>query len=152
MAHIGHDAVQYISFVLTSLLLAGPGRAFYTKGFAALARGTPDMNSLVATGTSSAYLYSVVATFAPALLPAGAANVYYESACVIVTLILFGRFLEARAKGRTSDAIRALAKLQPQHRACRTRWGGARHRDSRKSASATSCWCGRAKKSRPTAW
>jgi Cu+-exporting ATPase len=114
MAHIGHDAVQYISFVLTSLLLAGPGRAFYTKGFAALARGTPDMNSLVATGTSSAYLYSVVATFAPALLPAGAANVYYESACVIVTLILFGRFLEARAKGRASDAIRTLAKLQPR--------------------------------------
>ncbi|MGC1864083.1 MAG: heavy metal translocating P-type ATPase [Methylocystis sp.] len=114
MAHIGHDAVQYISFVLTSLLLAGPGRAFYTNGFAALARGTPDMNSLVATGTSSAYLYSVVATFAPALLPAGAANVYYESACVIVTLILFGRFLEARAKGRASDAIRTLAKLQPR--------------------------------------
>ncbi len=114
MAHIGHDAVQYISFVLTSLLLAGPGRAFYTKGFAALARGTPDMNSLVATGTSSAYLYSVVATFAPTLLPASAANVYYESACVIVTLILFGRFLEARAKGRASDAIRTLAKLQPR--------------------------------------
>jgi P-type Cu+ transporter len=114
MAHIGHDAVQYISFVLTSLLLAGPGRAFYTKGFAALARGTPDMNSLVATGTSSAYLYSVVATFAPALLPAGATNVYYESACVIVTLILFGRFLEARAKGRASEAIRTLAKLQPR--------------------------------------
>ena len=114
MAHIGHDAVQYISFVLTSLLLVGPGRAFYTKGFAALARGTPDMNSLVATGTSSAYLYSVVTTFAPALLPVGATNVYYESACVIVTLILFGRFLEARAKGRASDAIRTLAKLQPR--------------------------------------
>ena len=114
MAHIGHDAVQYISFVLTSLLLAGPGRAFYTKGFAALARATPDMNSLVATGTSSAYLYSVVATFAPALLPSGATNVYYESACVIVTLILFGRFLEARARGRASDAIRTLAKLQPR--------------------------------------
>ncbi len=72
------------------------------------------MNSLVATGTISAYLYSIVATFAPSLLPAGAANVYYESACVIVTLILFGRFMEARAKGRTSDAIRALAKLQPR--------------------------------------
>ncbi len=114
MAHIGHDAVQYISFVLTTLVLAGPGRAFYVKGFAALARGTPDMNSLVATGTISAYLYSVVATFAPSLLPEGSANVYYESACVIVTLILFGRFLEARAKGRASDAIKTLAKLQPR--------------------------------------
>ncbi len=114
MAHIGHETTQYIAFVLTSLVLAGPGRVFYIKGFAALARGTPDMNSLVATGTSSAYLYSVVATFAPDLLPVGAANVYYESACVIVTLILFGRFLEARAKGRASDAIRTLAKLQPR--------------------------------------
>ena len=72
------------------------------------------MNSLVATGTLSAYLYSVVATFAPGLLPVGAVNVYYEAACVIVTLILFGRFLEARAKGRTSEAIRALARLQPK--------------------------------------
>jgi P-type Cu+ transporter len=114
MTHIGHEIVQYISFTLTTLVLAGPGRGFYTKGFAALARLAPDMNSLVAVGTASAYLYSTVSTFAPALLPAGAANVYYESACVIVTLILFGRFLEARAKGHTSDAIRKLAQLQPR--------------------------------------
>ena len=114
IANIGHETTLYLSFALTTLVLLGPGRGFYAKGFPALARGTPDMNSLVATGTSSAYLYSVVATFAPSLLPVGAANVYYESACVIVTLILFGRFLEARAKGRTSDAIRALAKLQPR--------------------------------------
>ncbi len=72
------------------------------------------MNALVATGTLSAYLYSVVATFAPQVLPQGAAHVYYEAACVIVTLILFGRYLEARAKGRTSEAIRALARLQPK--------------------------------------
>jgi len=114
MANIGHETTLYLSFALTTMVLLGPGRGFYTKGFPALARGTPDMNSLVATGTISAYLYSIVATFAPSLLPAGAANVYYESACVIVTLILFGRFMEARAKGRTSDAIRALAKLQPR--------------------------------------
>ncbi len=72
------------------------------------------MNALVAVGTLSAYLYSCVATFLPQALPAGAVNVYYEAAVVIVTLILFGRFLEARAKGRTSEAIRALAKLQPK--------------------------------------
>jgi P-type Cu+ transporter len=113
-ANIGHMTALYVSFVLTTLILAGPGRPFYAKGLPALLRGTPDMNSLVATGTGAAYLYSVVATFWPSLLPAGAANVYYESACVIVTLILFGRFLEARAKGRTSDAIRALARLQPR--------------------------------------
>ena len=72
------------------------------------------MNALVATGTLSAYLYSVVATFAPEVLPAGSVHVYYEAAVVIVTLILFGRYLEARAKGRTSEAIRALARLQPK--------------------------------------
>jgi P-type Cu+ transporter len=114
MTHVGHQTTLYLSFVFSTLLLVGPGLAFYQKGFPALLRGTPDMNALVATGTMSAYLYSVVATFAPQLLPAGAVNVYYESACVIVTLILFGRFLEARAKGRTSEAIRALARLQPR--------------------------------------
>ena len=114
MKQLGHEPPLYLSFVLSTLLLAGPGRDFYAKGFPALWRGRPDMNSLVATGTMSAYLYSVVATFLPHLLPAGAIHVYYEAACVIVTLILFGRLLEARAKGRTSEAIRALARLQPK--------------------------------------
>ncbi len=114
MNQIGHEPPLYLSFVLSTLLLAGPGRDFYAKGFPALWRGRPDMNSLVATGTMSAYLYSVVATFLPRLRPAGAIHVYYEAACVIVTLILFGRLLEARAKGRTSEAIRALARLQPK--------------------------------------
>ena len=114
MNQVGHEPPLYLSFVLSTLLLAGPGRDFYAKGFPALWRGRPDMNSLVATGTMSAYLYSVVATFLPHLLPAGAIHVYYEAACVIVTLILFGRLLEARAKGRTSEAIRALARLQPK--------------------------------------
>ncbi|ATQ67314.1 MULTISPECIES: heavy metal translocating P-type ATPase [Methylosinus] len=114
MATLGHQLPRIIAFVLTTLVLAGPGRPFYAKGFPSLWRGHPDMNALVALGTSAAYLYSVVATFAPALLPSGAADVYYESACVIITLILFGRTLEARAKGRTSEAIRALAKLQPK--------------------------------------
>ena len=114
MTHIGHELAQQISFLFASMVLGGPGLNFYIKGFPALLRGRPDMNSLVATGTLSAYLYSVVATFAPGLLPVGAVNVYYEAACVIVTLILFGRFLEARAKGRTSEAIRALARLQPK--------------------------------------
>jgi Cu+-exporting ATPase len=114
MAHIGHEMTQQISFLFASMVLGGPGLVFYLKGLPALLRGKPDMNSLVATGTLSAYLYSFVATFAPGLLPAGAAHVYYEAACVIVTLILFGRLLEARAKGRTSEAIRALARLQPR--------------------------------------
>src|SRR5690606_22862533 len=66
----------------------------------------------VAVGTLAAYGYSLVATFAPGLLPAGTVNVYYEAAAVIVALILLGRFLEARAKGRTSAAIQRLVGLQ----------------------------------------
>ena len=72
------------------------------------------MNSLVAVGTLAAYGYSLIATFAPGLLPTGTVNVYYEAAAVIVTLILLGRFLEAKAKGRTSQAIGRLVGLQPK--------------------------------------
>src|SRR5690554_2809463 len=109
---IGMQTSWYLQFVLTTLILVLPGRRFYTQGFPALFRLSPDMNSLVAVGTLAAYLYSVVATFAPGLLPAGTVNVYYEAAAVIVALILLGRFLEARAKGRTSEAIKRLVGLQ----------------------------------------
>ncbi|MFG5777490.1 heavy metal translocating P-type ATPase [Comamonas sp. J-3] len=101
-----------LQFVLTTLVLAGPGRRFFIKGIPALLRGAPDMNSLVAVGTSAAYLYSVVATFAPNLLPAGTVNVYFEAAAVIIALILLGRYMEARAKGNTSAAIKRLVQLQ----------------------------------------
>lgn len=109
---IGMQWSWVLQFVLTTLVLALPGRRFYTKGFPALWRLVPDMNSLVAVGTLAAYAYSVVATFAPGLLPVGTVNVYYEAAAVIVTLILLGRYLEARAKGRTSEAIKRLVGLQ----------------------------------------
>ena len=112
MNTIGMQQNWYIQFVLTLLVLAIPGRRFYEKGFPALVRLGPDMNSLVAVGTMAAFGFSMVATFAPGLLPAGTVNVYYEAAAVIVTLILLGRFLEARAKGRTSEAIQRLGKLQ----------------------------------------
>ncbi len=101
-----------IQFALTTLVLALPGRIFLTRGLPALMRGAPDMNSLVALGTLAAWVYSTVATFAPALLPESARAVYFEAAGVIVTLILLGRALEARAKGRTGAAIRALIDLQ----------------------------------------
>ena len=103
-----------IQAVLATLVMFGPGRIFYQKGLPALARFAPDMNSLVALGSLAAWLYSLVATFAPELLPAGTVNVYYEAAAVIVTLILLGRLMEANARGRTSDAISQLIKLQPQ--------------------------------------
>ncbi len=106
------NLLNYIQFTLATAVLAGPGRRFFMKGVPALLRGGPDMNSLVAIGTGAAYLYSLVTTFAPAVLPAEARYVYYEAATVIVTLILLGRLLEARAKGRTGAAIRKLAGLQ----------------------------------------
>jgi Au+-exporting ATPase len=109
---IGAQWNWIIQFMLTTLVLAVPGIRFYRQGIPALFRLAPDMNSLVAVGTFAAYAYSLVATFAPALLPAGTVNVYYEAAAVIVTLILLGRFLEARAKGRTSEAIKRLVGLQ----------------------------------------
>jgi P-type Cu+ transporter len=111
---LGMQTSWYIQFVLTTIILFGPGLRFFRKGFPALARRAPDMNSLVALGTGAAWSYSVVATFAPQVLPPGTANIYFEAAAVIVTLILLGRFLEARAKGRTSEAIQRLIKLQPR--------------------------------------
>ncbi len=112
MATIGLQTNWIGQFILTSVVLFGPGLMFYTKGFPALFKGAPDMNSLVALGTSAAYVYSVIATFAPQILPEGSANVYYEAAATIVVLILLGRYLEARAKGRTGQAITKLAGLR----------------------------------------
>ena len=111
---IGMQTSWLIQFVLTSVILVGPGRPFFLKGFPALLRGAPDMNSLVAVGATAAYLFSLVATFASSVLPAGTVHVYYEAVAVIVTLILVGRLLEARAKGRTSEAITRLVGLQPK--------------------------------------
>ncbi|HHQ2987631.1 TPA: copper-translocating P-type ATPase, partial [Klebsiella pneumoniae] len=112
MDTIGLQESWYLQFVLTLLVLAIPGRRFYLKGIPALLRLGPDMNSLVSVGTLAAFGYSMIATFAPGLLPQGTVNVYYEAAAVIVALILLGRFMEARAKGRTSEAIKRLVGLQ----------------------------------------
>ncbi|OTG67619.1 heavy metal translocating P-type ATPase [Acinetobacter silvestris] len=104
----------YIQFILTTLILLFPGRRFYQKGIPALFRLAPDMNSLVSVGTLAAYSFSVVATFIPTVLPQGTVNVYYEAAAVIVALILLGRFFEAKAKGKTSQAIQHLVGMQPK--------------------------------------
>ncbi|ABV93001.1 heavy metal translocating P-type ATPase [Dinoroseobacter shibae DFL 12 = DSM 16493] len=112
MATIGMQTSWLLQFVLTSLVLFGPGRLFFVKGAQSLAHGTPDMNALVALGTGAAWSYSVVATFFPALLPEASRAVYFEAAAVIVVLILVGRWLEARAKGRTGAAIEGLLGLQ----------------------------------------
>ncbi|MCV3269972.1 heavy metal translocating P-type ATPase [Roseobacter sp. WL0113] len=114
MQTIGTQQSWWIQALLTAAILVGPGRAFYTRGVAALLHRAPDMNSLVAVGTSAAYGYSLCVLLAPGLLPAAAQVVYFEAAAVIVFFILLGRSLEARAKGRTGTAIRALLQLQPK--------------------------------------
>ncbi len=111
-ATIGRQTSWLIQFALTTAVLAGPGRTFFLRGIPALLKRAPDMNSLVALGTGAAWGYSVVATFLPRLLPDALRAVYYEAAAVIVVLILLGRWLEARAKGRTGAAIRKLLGLQ----------------------------------------
>lgn len=111
---IGRQTDWLIQFVLTTVVLVWPGQSFYRKGLPALFKAAPDMNTLVAIGTLAAWLFSVVATFWPAVLPAGTQAVYFEAAAVIVTLILLGRYLEARAKGRTGQAISKLINLAPK--------------------------------------
>ncbi len=114
MRSIGHTASWSLQFVLTTLILIWPGRGFFRLGVPALLKGAPEMNSLVVLGTSAAWIFSTVSLFAPALLPANARAVYFEAAAVIVTLILLGRWLEARAKGRTGAAIQKLIGLRPK--------------------------------------
>jgi Cu+-exporting ATPase len=99
------------------LALAAPvqfwaGWRFYRGAWGALKHGQANMNTLVAMGTSAAYLYSAVATLAPRLFAAGRADVYFDTSALIITLILLGRLLEARAKGRTNEAIKKLAGLR----------------------------------------
>jgi len=109
---IGQKANWIIQCIFATAVLFGPGLDFYRRGFPALWRGAPDMNSLVALGTGAAYAFSLIATFLPQILPEGVSGVYYEPASLIVVLILFGRDLENRAKGRTGKAIQSLLGLR----------------------------------------
>ena len=106
-------APRILALALTTAVLAGPGRGFFTRGARALRQAAPDMNALVMLGAGAAWLYSVVATLSPGLLPRGSDHVYFESAALIVTLILLGRWLEARARGRAGGAIARLLQLAP---------------------------------------
>ena len=109
------DATNKLLFLLASPVLLFPGRRFF-KGFWATARHlTADMNTLVAVGTGAAYAYSTVAVLFPGVLGTGASSrVYFDTAATIITLILFGKYLEANAKRRASDAMRLLLGLQPK--------------------------------------
>ena len=116
----GDTALRLVTFMLAAFVMFGPGRRFFVLGFASLRRLAPDMNALVMIGAGAAFLYSAVASFLPALLPPGTALTYFETGAVIVTLILAGRWLEAGARGRTSEAIRRLVQLQPRTARLRT--------------------------------
>lgn len=112
---VGAAPLNWMQMILTALVVAGPGRRFFATGIPALLRGGPEMNSLVALGSGAAFLFSAVVVLVPGLIPPASRHVYFEAAAVIVTLILMGRWLEARAKGQAGAAIRALVELAPDH-------------------------------------
>jgi len=106
------DGVQ---LALASLVVFGPGRRFFVLGVRAFGVRSPDMNSLVMMGVGSAWLYSSVAVLVPQWLPVDARHLYFESAAVVVTLVLMGKYLEALAKGRAGAAIARLIGLQAKN-------------------------------------
>lgn len=118
VAHVPTSVIYPILFLLTTPVQFWAGWRFYRGAWAAARHLTTDMNTLVAVGTLAAYLYSVVVTFWPGVLSqvglvgGGEPSVYYDTAAVIITLILLGRWLEARAKGGVSEAIRRLMGLR----------------------------------------
>ncbi len=111
-----HERLYLLMFLLATPIQFWAGRQFYKGAWAAARHGTTNMNTLVAVGTTAAYLYSAFVTFFPALVERLGLQpeVYYETAVVIIALILLGRYLEARAKGQTSEAIKKLLGLAPK--------------------------------------
>jgi Cu+-exporting ATPase len=112
--HIPMQANHLIQLLLATPVQFWIGRQFYAGAIAAARHRTTNMNTLIAIGTSSAYLYSIVATFFPAIfaIKGYTAEVYFDTSATIIVLILLGRLFEARAKGQTSEAIKKLIGLQ----------------------------------------
>lgn len=107
--------LSYGLLALTLAVMLGAGRHFYVQAWAAFRHHSADMNTLIAVGTGAAFLYSVVATAVPGFFTSRglAPDVYYEAVVIIIALILTGNAFEARAKRRTSAALRGLVELQP---------------------------------------
>ena len=106
----------YLLWILATPVQFWIGWQFYKGAWGGFKHRSADMNTLIAVGTSAAYIYSVVATFLPSFFVAGGLqpDVYFDTSAMIILLILFGRLLEARAKGQTSEAIKKLIGLQPK--------------------------------------
>lgn len=116
LAGVPRQAMLVVLFFLTTYVVFWVGSRFYIGAIKAARQKTTDMNTLVAVGALSAYLYSALATFFPRIFASAAMapHVYYDGAAMIITLIILGRLLEARAKGRTSAAIKKLMGLRPK--------------------------------------
>jgi Cu+-exporting ATPase len=107
-------ANKYTLWALTTPVVLGPGRQFFVNSFNGLRRGLTDMNLLYATGIGAAYFIAVINTFWPDAGFGGEKATFYESAALLTFFIVLGRYLEAVTRGRTSEAIRKLMKLQPK--------------------------------------
>ncbi len=113
-------ALVWIQFVLSTPVVLWGGWPFFKRGWASIVNRSPNMFTLIAIGTGTAYFYSVIATLLPGIFPAGFRQeggqvaVYFEAAAVITALVLLGQVLELRARSRTSSAIRALLGLAPR--------------------------------------
>ena len=105
---------KYLLFALTTPLILGPGRQFFVHAWNGLRRGVTDMNLLYATGIGAAYGIAVINTFFPDAGFGGERAMFYEAAALLIAFIVLGRYLEALTRGRTSEAIRKLMKLQPR--------------------------------------
>ena len=114
---MGHGVMHLlwvVSGILTIPIMTHVGRRFFTGAWSAFRRREATMDTLVALGTGSAWVYSTVVVLFPGLFPPGAAHPFYEATAVIITLVLLGQALEARAKGRTSQSLRRLMDLRPR--------------------------------------
>ncbi len=110
---------NWLQLVLATPVVVWCGKPFFERGWASIVNRSPNMFTLIAIGTGAAYVYSVLATVAPGILPAeflehGRASVYFEAAAVITGLVLLGQVLELRARERTGDALRSLIDLAPK--------------------------------------
>lgn len=112
LSQIPRQTIFIIMFLLSTPVQFWAGWRFYRGAWAEAKHLRANMDTLIAVGTSAAYIYSVVTTFLPTFFPQGLAEVYYDTAVTIIALILLGRWLEARAKGQTSEAIKKLMGLQ----------------------------------------